>query len=119
MSTTELIARLPPDQLGGARVFRPTMLFGQVYQRNEVISAEVLRKVPRQNLRALIDQRFIVAWPVAASSVPVATDGEVFVFNRPGTSKFDVVVGQRLNAEPLSKADAEALAAQHRQPVAA
>ena len=118
MSTTELIARLPPDQLGGARVFRPTMLFGQVYQRNEVIPGDVLRKVPRQNLRALIDQRFIVAWPVAASPVPPSNQ-EVFVFNRPGTSKFDVIVGQRLNAEPLSKVDAEALAAQHRQPTAA
>jgi hypothetical protein len=108
MSATELIARLPRDRLGGAQVFRPVSIGGRMRKIGETISADELRAVPKQNLRALMDQRFIVAWPVGTASAAVV--GDVFVVNRPGTSHFDVIVGRKINADPLSKVAAEELA---------
>jgi hypothetical protein len=114
--SSELIARLPTEMIGGGRVFRPF----STYRRNEVLSADVIRSLPRQNLKALIDQRFLIVWPVGSDPAPsVAADEEVFIYARAGTSRFDVVVGRRLNAVPLSKADAEKLAAAQREPAAA
>ena len=124
--STELIARLPTEQLGGARVFRPTEIFGRHYQVNEIVPQDVLQRIKKQNLRALLDQRFLVAWPVGANPTPTAvavpdadTDAEVFVSNRIGTNRYDVIVGQRLNDEPLTKAEADAVAARHRRKSAA
>lgn len=118
--TTELIARLPTDQLGGARVFRPCTIGGIKRRSSEVLSGEDLASLPRQSLKALIDQRFIVAWPKGTDAGPtVAADEEVLVYNRVGTSTYDVVVGRRLNARPLSKHEAETLADKNRKPEAA
>lgn len=115
--TTELVARLPTDQLGGARVFRPCVINGKKYGPGETIAGEVLAGMPRQNLRALMDQRFIVAYPTppAGGPAPVAADEEVYVYNRLGTPTYDVIVGKKLNALPLKKADAEALAKSRRK----
>ena len=118
MPATELIARLPTDQLGGAKVFRPCTIAGVKRNGGDALSAEELAAMPKATLRAMQDQRFIVAWPKSANA-PSPIDGEPYVYNRVGTSTYDVVLGQLLNAHPLSKADAEALAAQHRKPVAA
>lgn len=117
MSATELIARLPADQLGGARVFRPCTIAGRAYRSNEVIGPEVLRRIPRQNLRALMDQRFIVAWPVGENPARDEVISEVHVVPRAGANnRFDVIVGTRLNSAPLSKIDADRLAAAQRRP---
>ncbi len=117
---TELIARLPSNQLGGARVFRPCNIAGQPRKSGDVLSAELLASLPRQSLRALQDQRYIVCWPRPAEAPPQPTDeGEPHVYNRVGTSTYDVVLGRRLNTRPLSKTDAEALAARHQKPAAA
>ena len=116
MSSTELIARLPRDRLGGAQVFRPAHIGGKVRRVGDILSADELRAIPRQNLRALMDQRFIVAWPVGATPATehVTSKGDVFVVNRPGTSRFDVIVGRKVNAAPLTKNEAEELATQER-----
>ena|SRR5579864_2942755 len=119
MSVSEMIARLPIDSLGGARVFRPCTIGGELRKGGDVLDAATLASLPRQTLRALVDQRFIVPWPKAAGVAEVPADFEVYVYNRLGTSTYDVVLGKRLHDQPLSKADAEALAAKHRKPVAA
>jgi len=116
----ELIARLPSNQLGGARVFRPCNIGGKWRRAGDVLDAETLAVLPRQSLRALQDQRYIVAWPAPADAPPPsAAEGEPYVYNRVGTSTYDVVLGRRLNTRPLSKTDAEALAARHQKPAAA
>lgn len=117
--TTELIARLPPDSLGGARVFRPCNVGGIQRKSGEVLSAEDVASLSKPALRALMDQRFIVAWPKAPDAASPDPDAELLVYNRIGTSTYDVVRGTLLNDKPLSKADAEALAAKHRRPEAA
>ena len=116
----ELIARLPYNQLGGARVFRPCNIGGQPRKSGDILSAELLAALPRQSLRALQDQRYIVCWPAPADAPPPsAAEGEPYVYNRVGTSTYDVVLGRRLNSRPLSKTDAEALATRHQKPAAA
>lgn len=120
MSIPELVARLAPEEIGGAKVFRQMTLFGKVYVRGELVPVELLRKVPKQNLRALMDQRFIVVWPIGEASPQLPTgDDEVFVYNRPGTSRYDVIVGRRLNHAPLSKTEADKLAKEHGKDAAA
>lgn len=120
MPTTELIARLPSNSLGGARVFRPCNIAGVLRKSGDILSAEVLASIPKQSLKALQDQRFIISWPkpTDAPAIP-QVDGEPYVYNRIGTATYDVILGKRLNARPLSKTDAEALAESHRKPVAA
>lgn len=115
MPATELMARLRPDQLGGAKVFRA---FG-TYKRGDIIPPDALAAMPMANLRALMDQRFIVAWPLGEGPVPVAPvirQGEPHIVQRPGTNRYDVILGEKLNVAPLSKADADRLAAVHRVP---
>ena len=119
MPATQMIARLPLDQLGGARVFRPCTIAGQHYARGAPVPAEVLCRVPRANLKAMIDQTFLVVWPAAPdAATALREDEEVFIYQRIGTNTCDVVVGRKLNARPLSRAEAEHLAASHRAPAA-
>jgi hypothetical protein len=115
MPTTELMPRLPREMIGGARVFRACKINGVKRRRGDTLDDGTIAGIPRATLNALQDQRFIVTWP----KNPTAEPGEVYVYNRIGTSTYDVVVGRKLNAAPLSKADAEALATQHRKPEAA
>ena len=118
---TELIARLPSNSLGGAQIFRPCNIGGKWRKRGDPdLTAEELASLPRQSLRALQDQRFIVAYPAPADAPPAPeTEGGPHVYNRHGTATYDVVLGRRLNTRPLSKLDAEALAARHQKPAAA
>ena len=87
--------------------------FGE-YKRGDRIAPEVLRRMRPSNLRALQDQRFIVAWPrdEGASAAP-ARPGEVYIAQRPGPGRYDVYFGEKLNGAPLSKMEADALAAQY------
>lgn len=62
------------------------------------LSREEMLAMPRSNLKALVENRYISVWPMAA-------DGELIVVNR-GFGKFDVVIGRRLNAEPIDGKDA-------------
>ncbi len=117
MIATELVARLPLNQLGGARVFRPCNIAGQLRKSGDTLDAETLAAMPKAALRALVDQRFIVPWP--KSPLPQDGDDEILIYNRLGTSTYDVVLGKKLNATPLTKVDAEALATKHRTPKAA
>ena len=117
---TELTMRVPRDQIGGARVSRPCNIGGRLRKAGEVLSGEELVALPPTNLRTLQDQRYILAWPRPAEAPPTPVgEGEPYVYNRVGTSTYDVVLGRRLNTRPLSKTDAEALAARHQKPVAA
>lgn len=114
--TNELIARLPLDELGGARVFRPCKLAGKDYARGGEVPLEILRQIPKANLRALLDQRYLVGYPTPRDAAPVAFESEVHVCQSPGTSRYNVIAGKKLNTVPLSKAEAEKLAESVRAP---
>jgi hypothetical protein len=117
---TQLISRIPRDQIGGARVFRPCTIGGVPRKSGDILSAEILAGLPPTNLRTLQDQRYILAWPKSADAPPqLVEEGEPHVYNRVGTSTYDVVLGRRLNSRPLSKTDAEELAARYQKPAAA
>ena len=117
---TELIMRIGPDQIGGARVFRPCNIGGKPRKSGDILDAATLTALPPTNLRTLQDQRYILAWPKPVDAPPApASEGEPHVYNRVGTSTYDVVLGRRLNTRPLSKTDAEALAARHQKAAAA
>ena len=63
-----------------------------------------------QNGRALVSAGYLKTVP-PPDAAPPAT-GHPFVIHR-GAGAYDVIVGTRLNAEPLSKDEAEALARGH------
>jgi hypothetical protein len=100
------------DEIGGA-VVRRTFTFdtrrlktGDRLTRDEVIG------MPGANRAALIEKQYIDVLPRASDQeVDVADpDVERHVVNR-GFGKWDVIEGRKLNAEPLDKDEAEALAA--------
>lgn len=112
MPLQPLIPHIPREQVGSARVFRAFNLAGRQTKPGDVLTEADLAQIAPSNWRTLIEQRFMVP----AMKPPKAPEptGEVHVYNRVGTSTYDVVVGHRLNDQPLSKTDAETLAARHR-----
>lgn len=92
------------DSYGGAtvrrRVDRPT----GPWLAGHVLTREDLKAMPVSNLRALVDNHTIEPWPWRP---PV---GELHVVHI-GRGLYDVFEGEKLTAEPMSKEDAEALAA--------
>lgn len=126
--------RLNTSDIGGAKVFRTFKTGNHQYQKGEVVPAEVLRLIPRANLNALIDQRFIDPMLQSNSGEEIKKlqaeladkDQLIEELNKKveilgcATAKFvvrrqdlkyDVVRGVLLNQEGLSKADADALQA--------
>lgn len=62
-----------------------------------------------QNGRALVSAGYLKTFPPPDAA---PTTGHPFIVHR-GGGAYDVIVGTRLNAEPLSKDEAEALARGH------
>lgn len=93
------------EMFGGAVVRRrinrgdqPPLMAG------DVLTREQLKSMPVTNLRALIDNHTIETWPWRP---PV---GEIHVVHI-GRGLHHVYEGERLTPEPISKEEAEALAA--------
>lgn len=91
------------NNYGGAtvrrRIDRPT----GALVAGDILSREDLMAMPVSNLRALIDNHTIEPWPWRPP-------GELHVVHI-GRGLYDVFEGEKLTQEPLSKEDAEALAA--------
>lgn len=114
------------DEIGGGKVLRAfsssaiAAMLGQKQDRlvmGTMLDQEHLRMLPPANRNALIENRFIQVWPlmakdgaaaVARAPVPLVPH-ERHVISR-GFGKFDVIEGRKLNADPLTKDQAEAMA---------
>jgi hypothetical protein len=93
-----------PESYGGATIRRrinrgdqPPLLAGETLTRADLMA------MPISNFRALIDNRAIEPWPYRPP-------GEMHVV-QVGKDRFHVFEGERLTAEPVTKDEAEALAA--------
>ncbi len=101
---------LDDREIGGGIVRRLFSTTKKTYRAGMKLSREDLLAMPAANRRALIENGFIVTYPIAGSP-----DGEIIIVNR-GFGKYDVVRGHKLNGEPLDKEGAEALADAARAP---
>jgi hypothetical protein len=94
--------------IGGAIVQRPFNMGGRYVKRGENLTAAQVLAMPVNNRRALIDNRQIDIYPPQATSADPGA--ELHVVHR-GAGAYDVILGRRLNDAPLTKAEAELLAA--------
>lgn len=93
---------LASADLGGGRV-RRTFTFGDKrYYPGMEMTGDELRRMPIVNRNAMVENRLIEVWPVRAN-------GEMHVVHV-GRGLYDVIRGVKLNGDPLSKEEAEALA---------
>lgn len=99
------LSQLNPEQIGGAYVRRLFRLGGQVRYAGHRLDADTVRAIPAANRRALIEQGVIDVFPVDQTA---AKPERIIV---PNGKRFDVVSGVRLNDVPLTREEAEALAA--------
>ena len=95
-----------PD-IGGARVRRTFTRNGRQMRNGDMLDGNSVRSIPVANRRALIDAGYIEVWPKSGEASGSA--GERHIVHR-GKGQFDVIAGVKLNAEPMSKEDAEELA---------
>lgn len=73
------------------------------------LSRDDLLAMPPANYNSLQGSGHFVPWPMPPAA-PEQPPGERFLVAR-GGGRFDVIEGRKLTDEPLSKADAESLAA--------
>jgi hypothetical protein len=70
------------------------------------LSIEEVKAFPNRNLRALVDANFLDLFPIADNDI---LTGAMHVIHR-GSGRYDVIRGHVLNAEPLTREAAEAMA---------
>lgn len=97
----------PWNEIGGAVVALPFTRNGERLKPGTRLSRAEFFAL--QNGRALVGAGYLKTFPPADAA---PTTGHPFVVHR-GGGAYDVIVGARLNAEPLSKDEAEALARGH------
>jgi hypothetical protein len=91
--------------IGGARVRRRFTRGEEAMMPGRFLSADEVRAIPVANRRALSDAGYIEIFPQA----PVTTAGDKHIVHL-GRGQYDVIHGVKLNAEPLTKEQAEDLA---------
>jgi hypothetical protein len=95
------------QQAGGAYVRRAFTFGNRELTTRDRLTAEEIASIPISNLNALINTGKIELWPAAPDAMFVA---ERFAVHQ-GFGKWIVVEGRQLTAEPVTKEEAEALAA--------
>ena len=99
--------------IGGARI-RMGFSRGNVRMKaGEHLTADEVRSIPLANRRALASAGFIEVYPARTEVVHRYADpkpGDRFIV-QVGKGQFNVIEGRRLNDEPLTREQAEALAA--------
>ena len=95
----------PDSDVGGAKVVRPFLRNGERLAAGHQMSADEFLAIPFANRRALVDSNYVVVSPKAIS----LPDAQKYIVHR-GGGHFDVIAGQKLNTQPLSKDEAEDLA---------
>lgn len=99
--------QLKAKDIGGAIVRRPFSHGGRRVLAGARLSAAEVLAMPPNNRQALQSANYLDVFPKTTEAV-----GERHIVNR-GFGKFDVVSGVKLNDEPITKEQAEALAAGH------
>lgn len=94
------------DDIGGAVVRRTFQFDSRRMRTGDRLTRDEVIGMPAPNRNALIEKQYIDVLPRDIGGA----GGERIVVNR-GFGKFDVIEGRRLNTEPLTKDEAEALAA--------
>lgn len=95
------------DQAGGAYVRRAFTFGERELTSNDTLTAQEVRSIPRANLNALINTGKIELWPASPAEMFVA---ERFAVNL-GFGRWIVIEGRKLTEAPITKVEAEALAA--------
>lgn len=91
------------DGAGGAYVLRECC--GR--KPGETLTRAELSTFNLSNLIALVKQEKLRVWPMAPGASPQGPAERIAVHR--GSGKYDVIEGVKLNDEPLSRAEAEAL----------
>jgi hypothetical protein len=94
------------QDIGGARVARRFTCGSEAMLRGRMLSATEVCSIPVANRRALTKAGIIEVFP---RNDAVTTVGQKHIVHL-GRGQYDVIQGQKLNAAPLSKDDAEDLA---------
>ena len=95
------------EDIGGAQVVRRFNIGTDSVAPGTMLTRDQVLAFPVNNRQSLIDNRYIAIYPPS----PIPEGGELMIYSR-GFGKFDVVQGRKVNDEPLSKEEAEALVAQ-------
>jgi hypothetical protein len=95
------------DQAGGAYVRRAFTFGDRELTTKDRLTADEVRSIPIANLNALINTGKIELWPAAPEGTFIAERFAVHL----GFGKWIVVEGRNLTSEPVTKEEAEALAA--------
>jgi hypothetical protein len=103
---------LASHQIGGAYVRRRFDLGTETKVSGQTLTREQVLAIPTANRNALLSQKIIELYPVA----PLAEGQRRFVIHM-GMGKFDVIEGRKLNDEPLSRAEAEAMVSPEERPI--
>jgi hypothetical protein len=96
------------DRAGGAYVRRAFTFGARELTASDTLTAEEVRSIPLANLHALINTGKLELWPDAPTDMFV---GERFAVHL-GFGKWIVIEGHSLTPEPVTKQEAEALAAE-------
>lgn len=96
------------EHIGGGTVMRGFTKNGEWVKPGTKMTREELMALPRLNLQALVDTSKISLFPPAPGQIEGM--GELIMVNR-GFGRFDVLQGRRINDDPLTKDEAEALMA--------
>lgn len=111
---TSPAARIAPNQIGGGRVMRGFRAGGKFIKAGTALSPEQILSINPSNRVALMG-RFISVWPKAAdagfaSSSAAGAERAGRHLVSAGFGRFHVVEGILLTDEPVSRAEAYALA---------
>jgi hypothetical protein len=101
---------IPDDRIGGAHV-RLSFMMGdrRVKVGDPDLTADEVRKISPANRRALSEASYIEIYPKNPTEI-VFAPGDKFVV-QVGKNEFDVIEGKKLNGKPLSRDEADKLAA--------
>jgi hypothetical protein len=98
------------DNAGGAYVRRRFTFGTREMVYGDTLTAQEVASIPRANLTALINTGKIELWPAPPADGPLTFVAERIPVNL-GFGKWIVVEGRRLTPEPVTRQEAEAIAA--------
>jgi len=109
-------AGVPEGEIGGGQVRRPFAFGNGRIGPGTNLSAEQIATIRPVNLRCLVEQGSLVIWPRAARgpahAAPEGAKRHIVQVGFGSHVRYDVIEGVRLNEGPLSKEEAERLAAE-------
>lgn len=104
------MARISDDMLGGAYVrARFTMGQNELTPMSPPLTREQVLSIPRASREALVNTGKLDLFPAAPAQMTSSNPNARRFAVHMGMGRFDVIEGVKLNAEPLSRAAAEAM----------